>query len=131
MNNDKNVMVNVWGVYLLIFFMMDIVFELGKMSIYIYALLLSLIVLYCFTRVIKKVYIKADYIVAWTLLSLISLVIPYILRYFNIESECLDDLCINSSRFYFYVLMNLAMSALMFLNNILILPFRMLTKKTM
>ena len=129
MNNERNPIVNVWGAYFLLFLLMEYLFELGPKTVYVYAVLIGILALSVLSRLFKKVFVKTDYIVAWTILTLLSILVPFGFDYIGINSSCTDKLCIMNSRFYVMIFFNLAISALMIVINILVLPIRIITKK--
>ncbi|MEG0022507.1 MAG: hypothetical protein RSB77_07540 [Bacilli bacterium] len=127
--NKDNYIINVWGIFYLVFLGTEYLFNLYEVSIYTNILLLTLLALYyLFFKVIKLKYIPSFDIFSWIILTCFSVLVFLVIKQMGYGNFCETLFCLNGFRFYYYLIINLLFGAGLALTNIFVFVLRLVKK---
>ena len=129
MKKDSNV-VNVFGILFLIYMCLEYLLVMGDISIQFHLVLLLMYGIYYFIfKTCRLKYISKDDVIAWLLMSGLSVPLFFGIKYFGYMVSCSTNLCFKGYRDYSFMISNFLFFGVLIVINILGFIFRLLFLK--
>ena len=129
MKKDSNV-VNVFGILFLIYMCLEYLLVMGDISIQLHLVLLLMYGIYYFIfKTCRLKYISKDDVIAWLLMSGLSVPLFFGIKYLGYMVSCSTNLCFKGYRDYSFMISNFLFFGVLIVINILGFIFRLLFLK--
>ena len=117
MRKDSNV-VNIFGILFLIYMCLEYLLVMGDISIQLHLVLLLMFGIYYFIfKTCKLKYINKDDIIAWLLMSVISIPLFIGIKHFGFMVSCTSNFCLEGFRDYAFIASNLFFAGVLIIIN--------------